>query len=46
MMGVSCPCFTDVQQGAEDVSSVDADLSCQGELPVLPYSFAEPQHGH
>ena len=46
MMGVSFPCFTAVQQGAEDARSVDADLSCQGKLPVLPYTFAEPQHGH
>ena len=46
MMGISCPCFTAVQEGAEDASSVDTDLSCQGKLPVLPYLFAEPQNGH
>ena len=39
MTGLSCPCFTAVQQGAEDASSVDSDLGCQGKLPVLPYSF-------
>ena len=44
-MGISCPWFTAVQQGAEDASSVDADFSCQGKLPFLPYSFAESQHG-
>ena len=37
MTGISCPCFIAVQQGAEDASSVDADLACQGKLPVLPY---------
>ena len=36
--------FTAVQQGAEDASSVDADLGCQGKFPVLPYSFAECCH--
>ena len=39
MMGISCPCFTAVQQGAEDVRSVDADIGCQCKLPVLPYSL-------
>ena len=45
MMGMSCPSFTAVQQGAEDASSVDAYLGCQGKLPVFPYSFTESCHG-
>ena len=40
MMGISCQSFTAVQQVAEDASSVDAVLICQGKLPVIPYLFA------